>query len=503
MPSIRSLGGFFHVKIHMVKKGDTLYELSRKYGISLERLIEANPQLKDPNKLNIGEKVKIPSESVSVPMPDHIIHKHVVKQGDSLWQLSKAWGVSLREMIDANPQLKNPNALLVGEVVNIPKVGMKEVVNGELVGGNAIHNKTTQGGKTNTGPKIDTSPIQTHPPVIPQLPQIHENMPVPNVPMPNAPMPNAPMPNAPVPNAPAPNNAPIQHIPPQHVPMPLPELPVVEEKIEMKQQLYIQYSVPIQEAVGNAPLMEKSNPCPQVAEQMCYPGIAEGYSWNQPQYEQQGYGQHPNWAQPQFVQPCYPMMPPMVQEGPDYCNPNCSPYGTSFAGGLSGYGSDNQGFSPLSNNMAPPENISVTCSNVYSCTAPYEWTYPPQAMMQGQGNEFPEQHSVMSYGYSQPEAQSPHDCGCHSRESINGASIQELSQVGIVEGISEKAVIGNDVSNSILESDESINETKLKKVKTSSVNTDKGRSANQVGDQKKEIKPKNRQKKRRNPWIKN
>ncbi|OAB46648.1 LysM peptidoglycan-binding domain-containing protein [Paenibacillus glacialis] len=480
------------MKIHMVKKGDSLYTLSKKYGMSLEKLIEANPQLNDPNKLNIGEKVKIPTEPMSTPVPDHIIHKHVVKQGDSLWQLSKAWGVTLREMIDVNPQLKNPNALLVGEIVNIPKVGMKEVVNGELVAENDIHNKTTSGGKTHTGPKASTSPIQIPPQVIPQLPQIHDNAPMPNAPMPNAPMPNVPMPNAPIPNAPAPNNAPIQHIPPQQVPMPLPELPVVEEKIEMKQHLYIQYSVPTQEVVEKAPMMEKSNPCPQVSEHMCYPGITEGYSWNQPQWEQQGYEQQPNWAQPQFEQPCYPVMPQMVQGG----NPNFSPYGTQFNGVVSGYGGGNQGFSPLSNNMAPPENNSVTCSNVYSCTAPYEWTFP-HSMMQGQGTEYPVQQPIMSYGYSQPKAQVQKDCGCHGRD----ASVQELSQVRIEAEISEKAVIGNDVSNSILESSESIIETKLKKVKTSSVNTSKGKLANQARDRKRETRV--RQQKRRNPWMKN
>ncbi|MEC0093134.1 LysM peptidoglycan-binding domain-containing protein [Paenibacillus macquariensis] len=496
------------MKIHMVKKGDTLYELSKKYGISLEKLIEANPQLKDPNKLNIGEKVKIPTESISAPMPEHIIHKHVVKQGDSLWQLSKAWGVTLREMIDANPQLKNPNALLVGEIVNIPKVGMKEVANGELVGGNANHNKTTPGGKTYTGPKVDTSPIQTLPPVIPQLPPIHDNMPLPNVQLPNVSMPSVPMPNASVPNPPAPNIAPIQHIPPHHVPMPLPELPIVEEKIEMKQHLYIQYTVPTQEAVEHAP--EKSNPCPQVSEQMCYPGITEGYSWNQlqceqPAWEHQGYGQQPNWVQPQFTQPSYPMMPHMVHEGTDHCNPNISPYGTSFAGGLSGYGGENQGLSPLSNNMAPlssnmaplsnnmapPENVSVSCSNVYSCISPYDWTFP-NSMMHGQGVEHMGQHPNM-FGYSQPEAQVTHDCGCHSREGV-----QESSDVGDVATISEKAVIGNDVSNSTLESSESISVAKLKKAKTSSVNTGKGRAVNQGGDKKQ----KNKQQKRRNPWIK-
>ncbi|KHF33574.1 putative peptidoglycan endopeptidase LytE precursor [Paenibacillus sp. P1XP2] len=94
------------MKIHIVKSGDTLYELSKKYDIPLEKIIDANPQIADPNQLQVGQKVKIPAKPVQVPSQDQIIHKHVVKQGDTLWKLSKAWGVSLKEMIDAIPSSK-------------------------------------------------------------------------------------------------------------------------------------------------------------------------------------------------------------------------------------------------------------------------------------------------------------------------------------------------------------------------------------------------------------
>lgn len=158
------------MKIHIVKKGDTLYELSKKYGVPFEKIVDANPQLVDPNKLDIGIKIKIPTEPVPVPGGTApIIHKHTVKQGDSLWKLSKAWGVSLKELIDANPQLKNPNALLVGEVVNIPATGTYS--GGTEVpqpGAGPSGNKTVPGSKTNTGTKEEmTAPIQEQVPEIP------------------------------------------------------------------------------------------------------------------------------------------------------------------------------------------------------------------------------------------------------------------------------------------------------------------------------------------------
>lgn len=108
------------VKIHIVKKGDSMYSLSKKYNVELDKLISMNPQITNPDVLNVGEKVKIPTAPVATQPTKPIVHEHKVQQGDTLWKLSKAWGVSLKDMIDANPQLKNPNALLVGEIVYIP-----------------------------------------------------------------------------------------------------------------------------------------------------------------------------------------------------------------------------------------------------------------------------------------------------------------------------------------------------------------------------------------------
>lgn len=103
------------MKIHIVKQGDSLYALSQKYGVPLQKIIEANPQISNPNVLGIGDKVKIPTAPVSVPENSEVYYKHTVKQGDTLWKLSKAWGIPLKDMVEANPQLKNPNVLMLGK----------------------------------------------------------------------------------------------------------------------------------------------------------------------------------------------------------------------------------------------------------------------------------------------------------------------------------------------------------------------------------------------------
>ena len=81
------------MKIHMVKQGDSLYLIAKKYNVSLEEIIKANPDISNPDAIEVGMKVKIPSPPKSAI---EVIHHHIVQQGDSLWKLSKAWGFSLR-----------------------------------------------------------------------------------------------------------------------------------------------------------------------------------------------------------------------------------------------------------------------------------------------------------------------------------------------------------------------------------------------------------------------
>jgi nucleoid-associated protein YgaU len=46
---------------HTVKSGDTLSEIGQQYGVAWRDIFEANSdQLKDPDKINVGQKLRIP-----------------------------------------------------------------------------------------------------------------------------------------------------------------------------------------------------------------------------------------------------------------------------------------------------------------------------------------------------------------------------------------------------------------------------------------------------------
>ncbi len=102
------------VKEYVVQKGDTLFLIAKKFGVSLDDLIAANPQIKDPNRLTVGQVIFIPK----APAPP--VKKYVVQKGDTLFLIAKKFGVTLNALIAANPQIKDPNRISPGDVINIP-----------------------------------------------------------------------------------------------------------------------------------------------------------------------------------------------------------------------------------------------------------------------------------------------------------------------------------------------------------------------------------------------
>ncbi len=51
---------------YTVKAGDTLSAIAKRLGVTLDELLAANPQIKDPNKIGLGDQVNIPSRAPTV-----------------------------------------------------------------------------------------------------------------------------------------------------------------------------------------------------------------------------------------------------------------------------------------------------------------------------------------------------------------------------------------------------------------------------------------------------
>ncbi|MGI6286209.1 hypothetical protein MHOCP_13160 [Moorella humiferrea] len=102
---------------YTVKSGDTMYLIARHFGISLDELIAANPQVRDPNLIYPGQVLCIPKR-MPVPCPGGF--HYTVQPGDSMYSIAQKFNVSLDALIAANPQVKDPNLIYPGEVLCIP-----------------------------------------------------------------------------------------------------------------------------------------------------------------------------------------------------------------------------------------------------------------------------------------------------------------------------------------------------------------------------------------------
>jgi len=54
------------------------------------------------------------------PMGSRPENTYIVKKGDTLWDIAQRFGVSLEELLKANPQIKNPDLIYPGQEIRIP-----------------------------------------------------------------------------------------------------------------------------------------------------------------------------------------------------------------------------------------------------------------------------------------------------------------------------------------------------------------------------------------------
>ncbi|MDR1570463.1 MAG: LysM peptidoglycan-binding domain-containing protein [Oscillospiraceae bacterium] len=107
---------------HEIVKGDTLSAIALKYGISLEELMKANPSAK-PDKLEIGSFLCVPKKKTPPAPPAPPVcdgNKYVIQKGDTFFALAQKYGVELADLITANPGV-NPEKLEPGDIICIPK----------------------------------------------------------------------------------------------------------------------------------------------------------------------------------------------------------------------------------------------------------------------------------------------------------------------------------------------------------------------------------------------
>ena len=109
-------------RVHTIRPGENLTLIARRYGVRMNALIDANPGL-SPRRLVPGAELLVPAEESSedpgLPAGRTDIQTHRIRAGESFWVIARSYGLSLNDLIAANPEV-DPGRIRPGQTIRIP-----------------------------------------------------------------------------------------------------------------------------------------------------------------------------------------------------------------------------------------------------------------------------------------------------------------------------------------------------------------------------------------------
>lgn len=112
---------------HVIKRGQTVYALSRRYNVTEELIFHYNPWAREGIK--DGQTVWIPRNKVMPELTDETVNNdlffyYTVKPHDTLSYIARSYGIRPSDIINANPELRE--GLKSGQVLKIPRIKTPE-----------------------------------------------------------------------------------------------------------------------------------------------------------------------------------------------------------------------------------------------------------------------------------------------------------------------------------------------------------------------------------------
>jgi len=115
-------GEVITTKLYIVKPKETKYKIARRYGISIEKLEELNPEIKE-NGLKMAQIIKVPN-TAEIPDANENFAIHKIEKGETLFSLSQQFKISQEQLIELNPELKD--GVKEGVLIKMPLESFEE-----------------------------------------------------------------------------------------------------------------------------------------------------------------------------------------------------------------------------------------------------------------------------------------------------------------------------------------------------------------------------------------
>lgn len=95
--------------IHVVRRGDSIYSISRRYGVPAQKIIDDNA-IENTQQLVVGQAIVVVTDTVS----------HTVSAGQSLFTIARSYGTTITSILRANPGITDPWRIDVGQTIRVP-----------------------------------------------------------------------------------------------------------------------------------------------------------------------------------------------------------------------------------------------------------------------------------------------------------------------------------------------------------------------------------------------
>lgn len=104
---------------YTVVRGDYLSKIAQTCGVTLSQLIAANPEIKNINVIYPGQVIRIKNDS-TIPVTGA---SYTVVAGDTLYKIAVRFGTTVNELLRLNPSITNASRIYVGQVIKLPGTG--------------------------------------------------------------------------------------------------------------------------------------------------------------------------------------------------------------------------------------------------------------------------------------------------------------------------------------------------------------------------------------------
>ena len=98
--------------IYIVKAGDTLNKIASEFGTTAIAIAQENG-INNINLIYVGQRLIIPTNRYDL---NHTLYK--IRRGDTLWSISRRYGVSIATIVRLN-RIQNPNLIYAGDTLRI------------------------------------------------------------------------------------------------------------------------------------------------------------------------------------------------------------------------------------------------------------------------------------------------------------------------------------------------------------------------------------------------